>query len=151
MWNDDYRDMLSALSAEGVDFILVGAYAMAAHGFPRATVDLDLWVRPAPDNAARLLAALARFGAPVHEVSAADFTHDDTVFEIGVAPRRVDILTGITGVTWAEAAPEAVVLQVDGLPLRVLSRTHLLQNMRATGRPRDRDDAEQLERLPPEA
>ena len=148
MWNDDYKDMLSALCGAGVDFLLVGAYAMAAHGFPRATVDLDLWVAPEPANAQRLLEALAVFGAPLQGVAAADFEHDDTVFQIGVAPRRIDLLTGISGVSFAEAARAAISVEVDGLRVRVLSREHLIQNKLATGRPRDLDDARQLARLP---
>ena len=96
--NPDFRDMLFALNGEGVEYLLVGAYALAVHGMPRATGDIDVWVRPSPENARRTLAALRRFGAPLADLSQADLTRPGTVFQIGVAPRRIDILTAIDGV-----------------------------------------------------
>ena len=89
MLNEDYKEMLQCLSAEDVKFLLVGAYAMAAHGYPRATMDIDLWVMPSPDNAAAVLRALRKFGAPLQGLSLCDLQKDDTVFQIGVAPRRI--------------------------------------------------------------
>jgi hypothetical protein len=126
--NPDFSDMLSALSAEGVEYLLIGAYAMAVHGVPRATGDIDVWVRPSPDNADRVLLALARFGAPLGELSAADLAGEGTVFQVGVAPNRVDLMTAI-----------------DGLTVPVIGRDDLIKNKRATGRVRDRVDAEHLE------
>jgi len=98
--NEDYRDLLSVFHTAGVDFLLVGAYAMAAHGFPRSTMDIDLWVAPTTENARKVLNALQAFGAPLHDLTLADLTHDDTVFQIGVAPRRIDIMTGIPGTVY---------------------------------------------------
>ena len=95
--NRDFVEMLSELSAAGVDFLIVGAHALATHGVPRATGDLDIWVRPSRDNAARVLQALERFGAPLFDLTIDDLTRHDTVFQIGLPPSRIDILSGITG------------------------------------------------------
>ena len=97
MLNKDYRDMLRVLVEEKVDFLLVGAYALAAHGYPRATMDIDIWVMPAPDNADAVLRALHRFGAPIQNLTKADLENEGTVFQIGVAPRRIDIITTASG------------------------------------------------------
>jgi hypothetical protein len=88
MLNEDYRDMLLALSAEKVNFLLIGAYALAVHGYPRATMDIDLWVKPDPQNAEAVLRSLSRFGAPLHDLTKKDLEKDGTVFQTGVAPRR---------------------------------------------------------------
>ena len=100
--NRDFAEMLSALSDAGVEFLVVGAHALAAHGIPRATGDLDIWVRPTRANAQRVLAALAVFGAPLGDLSLDDLTQPDTLFQIGVVPCRVDILTGISGIQFKE-------------------------------------------------
>jgi len=92
MLNPDFRDMLSAFGEEKVDFLVVGAYAMAAHGVPRATGDLDFWVRPSEENAERVIRALVRFGAPMDAITVDDFTTPGLVFQIGVEPNRVDLL-----------------------------------------------------------
>jgi hypothetical protein len=144
--NRDFSEMLFALSAEGADYLLVGAYAMAAHGVPRATGDIDVWVRPAPDNARRVFRALARFGAPIGELSEADLVQPGTVFQIGVAPYRVDVLTAIDGVTFEEAWPRRATSEIDGLSVPVIGRADLVRNKRATGRLRDQADADQIER-----
>jgi hypothetical protein len=145
--NSDFSDMLSALSAEGVEYLLIGAYAMAVHGFPRATGDIDVWVRPSPDNADRVIRALTRFGAPLGELQAADLAGEGTVFQIGVAPNRVDVMTAIDGVTFDEAWPRRHTRTIEGVTLSVISRDDLIRNKRATGRARDRVDAEQLEEI----
>jgi hypothetical protein len=138
----DFRDMLSALSDAGAEFLVVGAYAMAAHGLPRATGDLDVWVRADPANAERVLVA---FGAPTTGLRADDFSVPDQVVQLGVSPYRVDLLTSIDGVTFGEAWPAREEVPMDGLNVPVLSRRHLVQNKRATDRPQDRIDVERLE------
>ncbi len=145
MLNPDYRDMLYAFSEEGVRYLLVGAYALAVHGHVRATGDMDLWVERGEDNARRVMAALARFGAPLHEIEARDFGTPNTVFQIGVAPRRIDILTTIDAVEFDEAWLEREEVEVGGLKVPVVGRRHLLRNKRATGRPKDEADAVWLE------
>lgn len=141
MWNDDYKDMLCALRDADVDFILVGAYALAAHGFPRATLDMDLWVRPGPDNARRICQALVQFGAPMANISLADFEREGMVVQIGVAPRRIDFVTSISGVTYADAKRNAVVREIDGIRLQILSQADFVRNKLASGRPKDIADA----------
>jgi hypothetical protein len=143
--NPDFSDMLSALSAEGVEYLLVGAYAMAVHGVPRATGDIDVWVRPSPDNAECILRALARFGAPLGGLRAADLAGEGTVFQVGVAPNRVDVITAIDGVTFDAAWPRRVTSAIEGLTIPVIGREDLIRNKRSTGRVRDLADAEQLE------
>ena len=101
--NRDFVEMLAALSAAGADFLVVGAYALAAHGRPRATGDLDLLVRATPANARRVWAALQTFGAPLDDLTLDDLTSSDLVYQIGVAPTRIDLLTGLTGVGFDEA------------------------------------------------
>jgi hypothetical protein len=133
----DFTDILSALSAAGVDFLIVGAHALAAHGVPRATGDLDIWVRPTRDNAARTLRALAAFGAPLADLSVDDLTRPDTVFQMGLPPARIDILSGITGVDFDGAWARRVVVSVSGLDVPVLSKVDFIANKTAVGRPKD--------------
>jgi hypothetical protein len=142
--NPDYRDMLSAFADAEVEYLLVGAYALAAHGHPRATGDMDLWVRRSSENAERVLQALSVFGAPLSDVETEDFQTPDTVFQIGVSPRRIDILTTISGVDFQEAWPERMEIGLEGLMIPVLGRKHLVQNKRALGRPQDQADIDRL-------
>ena len=135
--NPDFVEMLSALSAAGVDYLIVGAHALAAHGLPRATGDLDIWVRPAPDNAAHVIIALRAFGAPLFDLSDADLARPDTVFQIGVVPNRIDILTAISGVAFEDAWPRRAVIAIEGQALPFISREDLERNKRAAGRPKD--------------
>jgi hypothetical protein len=137
--------MLSALSAEGAEFLLVGAYAMAAHGLPRATGDMDIWIRPSEENAQRVWRALTRFRAPLLNLKPEDLQTADTVFQIGIAPRRIDILTSIDGVTFEQAWPQRKEVEIGGRNCPVLSRDHLLQNKKASGRPKDLADVAWLE------
>ena len=148
MWNNDYREMLCALRDADVDFILVGAYALAAHGFPRATLDIDLWVRPSPENAQRICRALTVFGAPVAQIAAVDFEKEDMVVQIGVAPRRIDFVTSISGVAYDDAARNVVEREIDGIRVRILSAEDLIRNKLAAGRPKDLADAELLQKRP---
>jgi hypothetical protein len=142
--NPDFRDMLSALSGEGAEYLVVDAYALAAHGVPRATGDLDLWVSAPEENAGRVLRALQTFGAPLEEVRQADLVTPDTVLQIGLAPRRVDLLISIDDVHF-EAWPSRVEVEIDGLTLPVIGREHLIRNKRAVGRPQDLADVARLE------
>jgi len=136
---------LSALSAAGAEYLLVGAYALAVHGLPRATGDMDIWIRPAPDNAERTLKALRAFGAPLGDLTAADLCSPGTVFQVGVAPRRVDILTAIDAVSFDEAWATRSSVRIGNADIPVIGREALIRNKRATGRARDLADAEQLE------
>lgn len=147
--NRDFVEMLSALHVAGADYLVVGAYALAAHGLPRATGDLDLWVRPTPDNARRVHAALHAFGAPLADLTVDDLVSPDLVFQIGVAPARIDILTGVSGLRFEEAWPGRITVRIASLDVPVLGREALLRNKRAAGRPRDLADIAELEAAPP--
>ena len=147
LFNSDYADMAKALLDAGAEFMLVGGYAVSVHGYPRTTFDIDFWVRPSPGNARKVMRALQAFGAPLREISEADFDHPDMVVQIGVAPRRIDLLTRIDGVEWEEAAPHAVTKDIDGLPVPVIGLGDLIRNKRASGRPKDAADAAALEKI----
>ena len=147
MLNEDYRDMLQALSDEKVKFLLVGAYALAAHGYPRATMDIDIWVMPSPENADAVLRALRHFGAPLHSLTKDDLAKEGTVFQIGVAPRRIDIITAASGLRFDEAFAHATPVEIEGITVHIPSVADLIRNKRASGRTRDLADAEALEDL----
>lgn len=140
MLNPDFKDMLSALCGEGVEFLIVGAYALAAHGHPRATGDLDIWIRCSSDNTQRVWSALHRFGAPMHAVTVKDLAAPGAVFQIGVAPCRVDLMTSIDGVEFDDAWPHRMTITIEDLTIPVISRAHLIQNKKASGRPQDLAD-----------
>lgn len=145
MVNQDFSDLLSEFNAQRVEYLVVGAHALAAHGHIRATKDLDVWVRPDPANARRVLKALRNFGAPLHELSESDLSEPGITFQIGVEPLRIDILTQIDGVTFDEAWDGRVLATFAGVSVTVLSRAYLIQNKRASGRKQDLADVEWLE------
>lgn len=147
MLNEDYKEILQELSAEKVRFLLVGAYALAAHGYPRATVDLDIWVLPTHENAKAVLRALTRFGAPVSGLAIQDLEKEGTVFQIGVAPRRIDILTALSGLDFEDTFGRSIPVDIEGIQVYVPSIDDLIRNKRAAGRTRDLADAEALEEL----
>jgi hypothetical protein len=145
--NPDFRDILSAFIDARVEFLVVGGYAMAAHRLPRATKDLDLWIGPFAANAPRVLRALDVFGAPRHDLTAADLERDGTIYQVGVPPNRVDVITTVDGVSFAEAWRDRVDIDIDGLKIPVIGRRQLIANKRAVGRPQDLVDAALLEAL----
>jgi hypothetical protein len=138
--------MLLCLKEAKVDFIIVGAYALAAHGYPRATGDIDIWVNNSPDNAVRVMNALAKFGAPLNNLSEQDFIATDVVVQIGVQPCRIDITTGIDGIKFNEAWKSKVAIKVDGMEVYVPSKSDLLKNKIASGRDKDLGDIAWLKR-----
>jgi hypothetical protein len=137
--------MLSAFNDEKVEYMIVGAYAMAAHGVVRATGDIDLWIRASEDNARRAWRALASFGAPLSGLKEEDIAVHGTVFQIGVAPSRIDILTSIDGVGFADAWNQRVEVEVEGIRVNVIGRSHLIANKKTVGRPQDLADIARLE------
>ena len=143
----DYAEMLQCLCEEGAEFLLVGAYALAVHGLVRATGDIDLWVRPTPENAARVWRALVRFGAPLQHITPKDLASPEVVFQIGVAPVRIDLLTEIDGAfdfeqAWAQRERQ----QIAGVEVGVLSAPLLLANKQASGRDKDQGDVAWLQK-----
>ncbi|MGH7826321.1 MAG: hypothetical protein ACREQ7_14245 [Candidatus Binatia bacterium] len=143
--SQDFRDLLAEFNAHNVEFLIVGAHALAAHGHVRATEDLDVWVRPDPENAKRVLAALGAFGAPLQDLTEKDLSTPGVVFQIGVAPLRIDVLTVIDGVEFKEAWPNRLTSKFADQSIGVLSREHLIRNKKASGRTQDLADVEKLE------
>lgn len=138
--------MLTALLAAEARFLIVGAHALAAHGVPRATVDIDIWIDRSAPNVRRVWKALAAFGAPVEalDVREDDLTRPDMVAQFGLPPHRIDLLTGVTGVTFDEAWPNRTEELLEGVVVPVISREDLIRNKTATGRDKDRVDVRAL-------
>ncbi len=149
---DDWTDLLAAFLASGARFLVVGAHAMAVHGVPRGTQDLDIWIDPASENAERVWRGLAAFGAPVENLG---LTRDDlrrpgTVIQLGLPPNRIDLLTGISGIPDFETGwTERVEHSFGAHRVPFLGRTTLIKNKRASGRRKDLGDLEALGELPP--
>lgn len=145
--NEDFRDLLSALAGADAKFLVVGAHALAFHGIPRTTGDLDVWIEPTAENARRVWRALAVFGAPLNEmsVSESDFSTPEIVVQLGLPPYRIDIMTSITGLTFADAWKGRVNGHFMDVAVPFLSRDDLIRNKLATGRSRDRQDVEALQ------
>jgi hypothetical protein len=143
--NPDFRDILSVFIAANVEFLVVGGYAMAAHRLPRATKDLDLWVRPSAENAQRVLSALDEFGAPRHGLTASDLEAQGTIYQLGVPPNRVDVITVVEGVQFESAWQDRVEVDIEGLRIPVIGKSHLIANKRTVRRPQDLLDADLLE------
>lgn len=144
--NQDFRDLFVELNAHGVDFLVVGAHALAVHGHVRATKDLDVWVRPSAENAPRVMAALRSFGAATLAVTQADFEVPGITFQIGVEPVRIDIITAVDGVTFDPAWQNRIPAEYGDVPVFAISREDLIRNKLASGRPQDLADVEALER-----
>lgn len=145
--DSNYLDMLKCLNKAGVDYIMVGGWAVNLHGYVRATIDLDIWILADQENARKVYAALGEFGAPLAGVSPSDFAADGTIFQIGVAPCRIDVINKIDGVKYAEASSRAIEKTIEGVPVRIISLEDLIANKRASGRTKDLADAEILEGL----
>jgi predicted nucleotidyltransferase len=149
---DDFKDVLVELYDAEADFVVIGGYAVAYHGYPRATKDIDILVRPEPNNAERVYRALAAFGAPLatFEVTAADFATYDGVLQIGLPPVRVDLLNRAAGIDFDEAIADAGSFELEGRSIPVIGLRALLKNKRAAGRPQDLTDVAALETVPRE-
>lgn len=141
MLNPDFTDILSAFAAEKVEFLVVGGYAMAFHGYVRATGDIDLWIRISDENAEKVWRALERFGAPLFDLNLDDLKTPGMVFQIGIVPSRIDVITAIDGVEFEEAWREHKTIEIENLQIPVIGKTQLLINKQSTGRPKDRNDA----------
>jgi hypothetical protein len=141
----DFRELLALLNAHQVDYIIIGAYALAHHGTPRYTGDMDILVRPDSENAQRILRALNEFGFGSLGLTVEDFTTPNKVVQLGVAPIRVDIVTSITGVSWKEAAAGRAEGNYGGVTVYYIGKKEFILNKRALGRKKDQADLEALE------
>ena len=143
--NPNFKELLLAFNAHDVEYLMVGAHALAAHGHVRATKDIDIWVRPEKANAQKVLQALLDFGAPLMDLTVEDLSRKETVFQIGLPPIRIDVVTGIDGVEFAEAWPDRLEIVFAGVPAFVISRHHLITNKKASARLQDLADVQELE------
>lgn len=141
----DFSELLREFNAHAVEYLVVGAHALAAHGHVRATKDLDVWVNATRGNADQVVAALSAYGAPLGDATAEDFAKAGTIFQIGVPPLRIDLLTSIDGVDFGHAWPNRFESQFGDVPALVLSKPDLIKNKRAAGRLQDLADADALE------
>ena len=140
----DFKELLSLFNDEGVRYLIVGAFALAYFGRPRYTKDLDVWVDPKSDNPIRVFRALAKFGAPLENVTVEDFADEETIFQIGVEPVRIDILPGISGVEFDAAWARRILAEYAGIAVNMISRDDYIANKSASGRPHDLRDIETL-------
>jgi len=144
----DFKEFFALFNAHKVEYVIVGGYALAFHGAPRYTGDIDVLVRAEEANAQKILAALSDFGFSELDLSVNDFSDPDRVLQLGMPPVRIDILTSLTGITWQEASTDTLDLDYGGVPVKVVGREALLTNKRATGRAQDLADIEALEGPP---
>lgn len=143
--NPDFKDLFKLFNDEGVEYLVAGAHAVMAFTEPRYTKDLDILVRATPENAVRVFRALRCFGAPLRGITEQDFTKSDMVYQIGVAPNRIDILMGVAGVAFEEAWAHRLQSTYDGVPIAIMGKTQLLKAKKAAGRPADLLDITRLE------
>jgi hypothetical protein len=146
MLNEDYKEMLQILLDNKVKFLIVGAYAMGMHGYPRATGDLDIWVQPSTPNSINVYNSLAKFGAPLDQINAETFIEKKIVFQVGIVPRRIDILTFIDGVEFDAAFKNRDNIEIEGITIPFLSKKDLIKNKEASGREKDKLDANYLKK-----
>ena len=140
----DFRDLLALFNVHNVEYMIVSGYALAFHGAPRFTGDLDVFVKPDPENAQRILEALEAFGFGSVGLTREDFERPDQVVELGVPPVRVDIITSLTGVSWDEACAGRITGRYGEVPVYYIGRKQFIANKRATGRTKDLADLEAL-------
>lgn len=143
--NKDLREFIELLNSHRVEYVLVGGHAVAYHGYPRYTGDIDFLVRPSEENASRLLAVLKDFGMGALGLTSTDFTSPGQIIQFGYPPNRIDLITKISAVTFDEAWSSRIEINMDGLPVSILSKASLLKNKRASGRAKDLADVEELD------
>jgi hypothetical protein len=148
-FSKDLREFIECLNSNEVDYLIVGALAVSWHGFPRYSADVDFLIRPTQANAVRVLRALSRFGFGNLDISPADLTLKGKVIQLGDEPNRIDLMTSVTGVSFEDAWEDRAPGDLDGLTVNFIGRSSLLRNKDATGRAKDRIDAEELRKQKP--
>jgi len=144
--NSDFKDLLRIFAEEGVEFLVVGAYAVIHHTQPRYTKDLDIWIKPSPENAKRVSRAFRRFGVPMVEVTEADFAEEGLQYAIGLPPSQIDFLTSLPGVDFESAWEDRVEGESDGIRIPFLGVSQLITAKTLAGRPQDLADIDELRR-----
>ena len=142
--NPHFAAILRLFHEENVEFLVIGAHALAAHGHVRATLDIDLWVRPTPENARRVWRALERFRAPLSKMEIGDFAEPEVLYQIGVPPSRIDIMTSVTGLEFDAAWSRRIMATFGDIVVPVLGGQDLRAAKRAAGRLKDLADLEEL-------
>ena len=142
--NQDYKELFSKLNGEKAEYLVIGAHAVIFYTEPRYTKDLDVWVNPSPENAVKVYRALRKFGAPLKDISVDDFTNPDLVYQIGIAPNRIDILMGIKGMDFADSWTERIESTYSGETIFIIGKQDLIQSKKVAGRPQDLLDIEKL-------
>ncbi len=145
----DLREFIELLNANGVEYLVVGAFAVAWHGHPRFTADIDFLIRPASGNANLVVKTLREFGFESLGIDAKDLSLADQIIQLGVKPNRIDLITSIAGISFDEAWEGRVPGSIDGVPVSYIGREALIRNKESTGRLQDASDAEALRRRPP--
>lgn len=145
MLSKDFKEFIALLNAHNVRYLVVGGYAVAFHGYPRYTKDLDVWIELSTENAASLLRALEEFGFGSVGLKSEDFLESNQVIQLGYPPNRIDIVTALTDVKFDDCYAARIEVDIQGLKINLIDLEHLKQNKRATGRPQDLADAENLE------
>lgn len=144
--NSDFKDLLQALYDVGAEYLVVGGYAVIEHTEPRYTKDIDVWVNSTPENAERVLEALKQYGAPIGDLSVEYLTSDDAFFQIGVEPVRIDIISNLLSMNFAQCWDRRLVAKTDGLSINFIGIRDLIKNKEASGRPMDLVDVERLKK-----
>lgn len=144
--NPDFKDLFKLLKDEAVEYLLVGAHAVIFYAEPRYTKDLDIWVNPTPKNARRVWNALRKFGAPLNDITLKDFTDSDVIYQIGVAPNRIDIIMAVTGLEFEDAFNRKVISSYDGVEINIVGKSDLIKAKKASNRTQDILDLERLEK-----
>lgn len=147
----DLREFVESLNSNKVDYLVVGAFAVAWYGYPRFTADLDILIRPESTNAIRVLEALRQFGFGALDIGIEDLIAAGQIIQLGVKPNRIDILTSVSGISFEEAWNDRTEGFLDGIPATFIGRTALIRNKESTGRAKDLGDAEELRKRQPES
>jgi len=140
----DFKEFLKLLNAKNTEYLIVGGYAVGYHGYPRATNDIDVWVAVKPENAERIVSVLQEFGFDASGLSTAMFLEENQIIRLGVPPMRIEILTGISGITFDECYLKRASDIIDGVPVNIIDLQNLKLNKKASGRHKDLDDLENL-------
>lgn len=145
MLNQDFKEFIQSLNDNQARYLVVGGYAVALHGYPRYTKDIDIWIDMNPTNATRIVKALEQFGFGSLGLKEGDFLEVDTIIQLGYPPRRIDLLTTLSGVDFDVCYSEKVIVEIDGVAVNFIDLENLKKNKRATGRYQDMADIENLE------
>lgn len=149
-WTEEFREFVASLNRNEVRYVMLGGYAVAWHGHPRFTGDVDFFIERTPENAGRVVKAIEDFGLACLGISAADLLAEESCVYFGASPWRVDIINFATGITFGDAWASRIQADIDGTPCHIISRDLLLRNKRATGRSKDIADVETLEKRAPQ-